>query len=167
MALLCTYNYTSSVVSNQNLCDNYLNDIQYIEFDFGNSSSDVNITYNTLTFRHSTYQYFVYMPSTTPLPYSILQLLQGSTIDVTLSFYDSFPSASAPSGSLSITENGTYDVSSYAEAVVDVPDTVIYGDYHDDLVNIYHAILVCAGVCLVLYFFYCIYRMIIKSSGGH
>lgn len=73
---------------------------------------------------------------------------------------------SSPSGSLSIIENGTYDVSSYAEAVVDVPAQVIQGDYHDDLTSINQSILICGAVLLVLYFFYCIYRMIIKSTGG-
>lgn len=86
---------------------------------------------------------------------------------VTFVLSDSFPSfSSAPSGSLNITENGTYDVSSYAEAVVDVPASVIQGDYHDDLTSINQSILICGAVLLVLYFFYCIYRMIIKSTGG-
>ena len=70
------------------------------------------------------------------------------------------------SGSLSISENGTYDVTNYAEAVVDVPVQVIQGDYHDDLTSINQSILICGAVLLVLYFFYCIYRMIIKSTGG-
>lgn len=74
----------------------------------------------------------------------------------------------SPDSSLSISQNGTYDVTNYAEAVVNVPnsETIIYGDYHDDLVAINNSILICAAVCLVIYFFYCIYRMIIKSTGG-
>lgn len=78
---------------------------------------------------------------------------------------DSLSSGITPEGSLEITENGTYDVTSYSEAVVDVsapPST-----YHDDLANINHSITVCAAVVLVLYFFYCIYRLIIKNSGVH
>lgn len=94
------------------------------------------------------------------------------SIDIILSENNPFSSGIIPSGSLSITENGTYDVINYAEAVVDVP-TFSGGDggedcdYHDDLVKIYNAIMTCGGVLLVLYFFYCIYRMIIKSTGGY
>lgn len=73
---------------------------------------------------------------------------------------------SIPSGSINITENGEYDVSSYAQAIVDVPVEVIQGDYHDDLIAIKVGIYTCAAVLLVLYFFYCIYRVIIKSTGG-
>lgn len=69
----------------------------------------------------------------------------------------------APSGSITLTENGTFDVSSYSEAVVDVPMQVVPGDYHDDLVSINQSIIICAGTILVIYFFYCIYRMIIKG----
>lgn len=86
----------------------------------------------------------------------------------TLSISDSFSSSDcpvSPSGDISIISNGTYDVSSYATATVDVPAEVIQGDYHDDLVNINQSIIVCGAILLVLYFFYCIYRLIIKNSG--
>lgn len=72
-----------------------------------------------------------------------------------------FGSSFNPSGSLSISENGTYDVSQYAEAIVNVPPEVVQGDYHDDLVSINNSILIVAAVGLVIYFFYAIYRMIL------
>lgn len=89
--------------------------------------------------------------------------------DVTYTFFNSL-GGSTPSGSIELTENGTYDVSQYAEAVVNVPETDCPpssggGNYHEDLVAINNSILICAAVCLVIYFFYCIYRMIIKNSG--
>lgn len=68
-----------------------------------------------------------------------------------------------PSGSLFISENGTYDVSSFAEAVVNVPPEIIQGDYHNDLVSINNSILIVAAVGLVIYFFYAIYRMILRG----
>lgn len=88
-----------------------------------------------------------------------------SDYSLNFSLTDTLSSGITPEGSLSITENGTYDVTSYSEAVVEVsapPST-----YHEDLANINHSITVCAAVILVLYFFYCIYRLIIKNSGVH
>lgn len=84
---------------------------------------------------------------------------------IKLTFTENYSSSVVPSGSLSISENGTYDVTNYASAVVDVPQS---SDnlYHDDLQEIKGAIIIGCAVLLVLYFFYCIYRMIIKSTGG-
>lgn len=69
-------------------------------------------------------------------------------------------SGPTPSGSITLTENGTFDVSSYAEAVVDVPMEVVPGDYHDDLQDVKKSIILVPAVCLVIYFFYAIYKMI-------
>lgn len=87
-----------------------------------------------------------------------------SGVSVTVTLTDTIP-FTIPSGSISLTSNGSYDVSQYSTAIVDVPPDIVYGDYHDDLVNIKIGIYVCAGTLLVLYFFYCIYRLIIRNSG--
>ena len=57
----------------------------------------------------------------------------GSSFKLTLS--ENNPFGSVPSGSLSITSNGTYDVTNYSEAVVDVPSEVVQGDYHDNTIT--------------------------------
>lgn len=97
------------------------------------------------------------------------QLDSSNNFTLTITFTDTSPFSSTPSGSIELTENGTYDVSQYAEAVVNVPETDCPpssgGDYHNDLVAINNSIMICAATCLVIYFFYCIYRMIIKNSG--
>ena len=106
-------------------------------------------------------------------PNNYLQWGTSSTFenDVTLTLTTNYQSGIVPSGSIELTENGTYDVSQYAEAVVNVPETDCPpssgggGNYHDDLVAINNSIIICAATCLVIYFFYCIYRMIIKNSG--
>lgn len=81
---------------------------------------------------------------------------------VTFTLSNSLPSSDV-SGTLDITENGQFDVSSYQFANVQVPEVLVEGDYHDDLIKINNSILVCGAILLVLYFFYCIYRMIIKG----
>lgn len=70
---------------------------------------------------------------------------------------------SSPSGSLSITENGTFDVTNYAEAVVDVPSSG-GSNYHQDLVDLKQAIYTGVAVLLVIYFFWMIYRIIIINT---
>lgn len=97
----------------------------------------------------------------------------GGKVFITL--YDSDPMQGInPSGTLDITENGTFDVTNYASVSVDVPETECptcpsggSNNYHDDLVNIQKSIIICGAILLVLYFFYCIYRFIIRNSGVH
>lgn len=130
-----------------------------ITFDIGYSSGSVDsqISLFTDSFRFSInsdmIRIRVYRPGTSTLPV-------GNTITITLG------TGGAPSGSITLTENGTYDVTSYAEAVVDVPATIVPGDYHDDLISIRNVIIIGASVILVLYFFYCIYGIIIPTTGG-
>lgn len=89
--------------------------------------------------------------------------------NVIFTFSDSLPGTDcpdSPSGVISIIENGTYDVSNYSSADVNVPVTVISETPYDDkLIAIKNAILIIPATLLVIYFFYCIYRLIIKNSG--
>lgn len=113
--------------------------------------------------------YFFFSTSILEINQSVYQIrsnfASGSTYSFTVTFTDNPPSdcPPSPSGTIDISSNGTYDVSSYSTAVVDVPP--ISGDYHDDLISINNSIIICGAICLVIYFFYCIYRIIIRNSG--
>lgn len=85
-----------------------------------------------------------------------------SSYSLTITLSDS-PLFSSSSGSLSITENGTFDVTNYAEAVVDVPSSD-GSNYHQDLVDLKQAIYTGVAVLLVIYFFWMIYRIIIINT---
>ena len=88
------------------------------------------------------------LPATAQLSIINQYSFGSARFDYTLTNTSSCPPS--PSGSISITENGTFDVSSYSTAIVDVP--IPPGDYHDDLIKITNGIYVCAGTLLVLYF---------------
>lgn len=77
--------------------------------------------------------------------------------------YLQFGSDGIPSSFLPVTFTLTNSLSSCPdpEPCPVVPDT----PYRDQLNNITMAIYTCGGILLVLYFFYCIYRIIIKNSG--
>ena len=82
------------------------------------------------------------------------------------------PPFSVPSESLAIDENGTYDVTNYASVDVNVVCPECSGGggggglSSEDSERIIKAIYAIPAVLLVIYFFYCIYRMFIRSTGG-
>ena len=82
-----------------------------------------------------------------------------STVD---SIGSACPSCPVIDGTLSITDNGTFDVSSYQYASVDVPP--VPGDYDDEFNGLIVAIYTCGAVVIMLYFFYMIYGALIRSS---
>lgn len=90
---------------------------------------------------------------------------QSNVFSLTLTLTNSLPGSvcpEPPTATLNIDSNGTYDVSDYSEAVVNVPQ-VSETPYDDKLDHLIQAVYVCAGTMLVIYFFYCIYRMLIKG----
>lgn len=149
----------------------YSGSIGYSQFNIyvrSNGSQVINTSLSSSypSWADGTFNVFIPLPFNGQ-PNNLLQFASNFTFNVPITFTLTNSIGSSPSGTINISENGTFDVTSYSEAIVNVAAEVIEGDYHNDLVNIYHAIIMCAGVCLVLYFFYCIYRMIIKSTGGN
>ena len=180
-----TYTFDFSVPEPILLCDistpcsSYKYLVVERNFDYSQTGSSIGLTAQRSTsqqlFNYNLNFYFPYfvidISQYSSLP-NFGRLVFGSSVNgsissgtYSLTLTDKTPTFSSSSGSLSITENGTYDVLNYAEAVVDVPPDIIQGDYHDDLVSINSSILVCGAILLVLYFFYSIYRLIIKNSG--
>ena len=127
------------------------------------------VNYSGSTILKSISQNIIFAIYELPFDGSSTNLLQwrnsySFSYDITVTLTADYQSG-VPFGNIDITENGQYDVTNYATATVNIPAEVIQGDYHDDLVSINNSIIICAAVCLVLYFFYCIYRLIIRNSG--
>ena len=110
----------------------------------GGSWKDVNISPIFIPILFTDLSNFTYIGlSANPLQFS---LLSGSSIVFT--FSSSNPTSSCP------------------EPEEPEPCPVIPENPYDDKFDqVIQAIYVCAGVMLVLYFFYCIYRLIIRNSG--
>lgn len=97
--------------------------------------------------------------------YSFMEVLFPlQFFDDNITFEVSYYTYSSSSGSLSITENGTYDVTNYSEVVVNVP-VEVNSDTVSAINGVQQAVITGVATLLVLYFFYCIYRLIIRNSG--
>ncbi len=165
------YNY---LVAYSNDSCSFSNPASIFYFQFYNSMITTNPTFNPQFYSMQLFEFPGYYGSPSRLGFSGSSyvssfLTNDCEISVIVSENNPYVSGITPSGSIELTENGTYDVSQYAEAVVNVPETDCPpgtgGNYHEDLVAINNSIMICAATCLVIYFFYCIYRMIIKNSG--
>lgn len=123
-----------------------------------------NYTMNYFSFNHNSNDFSFMDNSTQVLSPTIQYSSDYSFGFFRVEFYTYSSSGGGSDGSIYINSNGTYDVSNYSEAVVDVPSGGGSGASHDDLVNIKNAILLVPAVLLLIYFFYCIYRIIIVNT---
>lgn len=85
--------------------------------------------------------------------------------NVNLSFFTNNPNTLPSGWSVTITLTDTFPGSSCSCPEVPECPAIPENPYDEKLDNITMAIYCCGGILLVLYFFYCIYRIIIKSSG--
>lgn len=147
--------------------------------DPGNSNTDVSFSpfFNNIRLRNNSLHFIFNIHDSlnisSPFSFSCTSSCQSAFTNVS-NFYFRFtftnslpgnecPEPDVPVGSLSIDQNGTYDVTDYSEAVVNVPQ-VSDTPYDEKLDEIKMAILLVPAVLLLIYFFYCIYRMLIKGG---
>lgn len=152
---LCSYTFTSNISTNTNICDNHLSEIKYISFDYGhdnsNGQSTIRITFNTNGYANTVNRSYELLGFGSTLSYSILQTVTGMSSGDTLvvKAYDDFPSGDCP-------------VCEVCQECPVIPDN----PYDQKLDNITKAIYVCGAILIMLYFFFCIYKIIVKDGGS-
>lgn len=161
-----TYTMDSSHGSKQNFCydttcqgmsyliiessSDFVNSSFYFTLTFQNSSNNFSWSSELSPYLISSNPFIMPLPALTRLNLGAVNIASIGSNSITFTLTDTLPS-SCPDP----------DPCPSCPTCPAVPDT----PYGDQLDNITRAIYVCAGVLLVLYFFYCIYRMLIRSSG--
>lgn len=170
-------NSSSNNTTSLSLCNNNCSDYDYLYIEVLDSS--FLLSYNpfiTITtsqfqggssFRPLANHQVLYTVPVDIISYSLnvnYSNIGSGSYKIVLTNNNPFATGIIPSGSLSITENGTYDVTNYVEAVVDVPiSSGGIGDYSDDIAEVKKAIILIPATLLLIYFFYCIYRIIVGN----
>ena len=170
MSLLCTYTYNSSnLPQNQTTrCSEHFSDIKFIEFSYNNNYT-INAQFalgnaNWTISSNSYNNYYLFgVDSTNYAHFSSFNATSApSDWELVVSFYDSMPGAAT--GSINISENGTFDVSNYSTAVVSVPQTTVVSDitpYSNLVVDSfwqYHTAF--AGSVVALIAIFLVYRLL-------
>lgn len=125
---------------------------------------------SSITFDNSVAIYFNSLPFTNSIPLNLFQnggvISFGSALPASQALRFSFQNFSGNYSDISFTLTDTLPTGSCPEPEDPEPCPVVPDTpYGDQLNNITLAIYTCGGILLVLYFFYCIYRIIIKNSG--
>lgn len=166
-----TYTITDSSHNLTDICNNNCSDYQYLVIDTQDNSGIVSpfcSIYFSGKYGSSTNYggILYYFPYSTPT--SIY------TLDNRLTFLSLFYNSplftnnySCASSTYSISITLTNDVGGSSEPCPEPESCPVVPDhpYDDKFDNIEKAIYVCGAILIMLYFFYCIYRMIIKGSG--
>lgn len=145
--------YTSPICANQD-CSTY----RYVTIQANFTSAPAN-GYLGLVNTTANNFYCVLRPAYST--YTACEFTSGSDISALKAYFNNYRSA-VGSVTITLSEN-----SPFASPCPDceICPVIPENPYDNKLDQLTRAVYVCAGTMLVLYFFYCLYRLIIKNSG--
>lgn len=128
---------------------------RYAIFSFTGQSFDPG---NNLEIRYGTFYTYFYPYYN---PYMIQEIVNFSSPPVVYQFNNFSSWLTTGTFTITLTDTLPSDPCPVCPICPEVPDNP-YDDKFDEVIQ---AIYVCSGTILVIYFFYCIYRLIIRNSG--